>query len=178
MGWAGFTRRTGAPAGGPKRRLEQSRFTRTPHTMKNPSLKSILVLGSLALAANAPVFGSEAEDIFKRMDVNGDKKVTSTEHIQFAETMFNQTDADHNGFISAAECDSAQASEHKKVDQKATVTHMRIVDTDGDGQISPEENAAYAKSNFIRADRNSDGVLNEDEFEKFHHEMKEELKRD
>jgi Ca2+-binding EF-hand superfamily protein len=146
--------------------------------MKNHILKSLAVIGGLALMANCPAFGSDAEDMFKRMDTNGDKQVTTTEHIQFAETMFQQSDADHDGFISAAECDSAQAAEHKKVDQKATVTHMRIVDTDGDGLISPSENAAYAKANFVRADRNSDGVLNEDEFEKFHHEMKEELKKD
>jgi Ca2+-binding EF-hand superfamily protein len=146
--------------------------------MKTHTLKSLVVIGGLALVANSPVFGSDAEDMFKRMDTNGDKKVTSTEHTVFAETHFKQSDADRDGYISAAECDSAQAAAHKKVDQKATVTHMRLVDTDGDGRISPAENSAYAKNNFTRADRNSDGVLKEDEFEKFHHEMKEELKKD
>jgi len=142
--------------------------------MKNHSLKSLIVAG-LALAA-IPAFASEAEDMFKRMDTNGDKKVTSTEHAQFAETMFRQSDADSDGRVSAAECESAQSKHDKKVNKEATATHMRLVDTDGDGQISQSENAAYAKSAFTRADKNSDGVLNEDEVEAFHKVMKKEMK--
>lgn len=146
--------------------------------MKNHSLKSLVVVGGLSLAAVIPAFASDAEDMFKRMDTNGDQKVTSLEHAQFAETMFTQSDADRDGKVSAAECESAQAKHDQKVDKEATVTHMRLVDTDNDGQISQAENTANAKNMFTRADKNSDGVLSEDEVEDGHDEMKKELKKD
>jgi Ca2+-binding EF-hand superfamily protein len=144
--------------------------------MKNHSLKFLAAVGGLSLAAISPAFASDAEDMFHRMDTNGDKKVTSLEHAQFAETMFKQSDADHDGKVSAAECESASAAHDKKVDQKATVAHMRIVDTDRDGQISATENTAFAKSTFARADKNADGSLTEDEVEDAHKAMKKEIK--
>jgi Ca2+-binding EF-hand superfamily protein len=55
---------------------------------------------------------------------------------------------------------------------------MRLVDTDGDGQINQMENSAFSKNAFTRADRNSDGVLTEGEFEDAHQAMKKELKKD
>ncbi len=141
--------------------------------MKNHSLKFLV---GLSLAAISPAIASEPEDMFKRMDTNGDKKVTSTEHAQFAETTFRQSDADSDGQVSAAECESAQAKHDKKIDKQATATHMRLVDTDGNGQISQMEHTAHAKSAFTRADKNNDGVLTEDEVEVFHKTMKKEMK--
>ena len=145
-------------------------------SMKNQSNKFLLLTAGLVLAAISPAFGSEAEDMFKRMDTNGDKKVTMLEHAQFAETMFKQSDADFDGKVSVAECEAAQTKDHAKVNKEAVVKHMRLVDTDGDGQISATENAAYAKSMFTRADKNGDGVLSEDEVEAFHKTMKKEMK--
>jgi Ca2+-binding EF-hand superfamily protein len=132
--------------------------------------------GTFSLAAVSPVLASEAEDLFKRMDTNGDGRVTSVEHAQSAETMFKQSDVDRDGKVSAAECESAQAAHDEKIDKKATALHMRQVDTDGDGQISANENNAFAKNAFLRADKNSDGSLSEDEFEAAHKAMKKELK--
>lgn len=145
--------------------------------MKSHSFKTILAVGSFSLAALAPAaFASDAEDAFKRMDTNGDGKVTSVEHATFSETMFKQSDADHDGKVSAAEWESASAAHSKKIHKEETAAFMRQVDTDGDGQISASENAAFAKSAFARADKNSDGVLNEDECEAAHKEMKKSLK--
>jgi Ca2+-binding EF-hand superfamily protein len=146
--------------------------------MKNHSLKMLVAVGGLSLAAISPLFAGDAEDMFKRMDTNADGKVTAAEHAQFAETMFKQSDADRDGKVSEAECDAAQAAHDKKmkVDKKATAAHMRLVDTDRDGQISQSENTTYARSEFVRADKNSDGTLNEDEVEDAHKAMKKELK--
>jgi Ca2+-binding EF-hand superfamily protein len=146
--------------------------------MKNQSLKSLIVIGGLSMAAISTAFASDAEDMFKRMDVNGDKKVTSAEHAQFAETMFKQSDSDGSGKVSAAECEAAQAAHDKnmKIDKKATAAHLRLVDTDGDGQISASENSAFEKTSFARADKNNDGVLSEDEFEAAYKAMKKDLK--
>lgn len=143
--------------------------------MKNQTLKTATLLAGLALAT-IPAFASDAEDTFKRMDTNADGKVTSLEHANFAETMFKQSDADHDGRVSAAECESSQAKHDKKLNKNATVAHMRLVDTDGDGLISATENDAFAKTSFARADKNSDGTLSEDEVEDAHKAMKKQLK--
>jgi Ca2+-binding EF-hand superfamily protein len=144
--------------------------------MKNYSIKSILATAGLVLAATSPVFGGEAKDAFKRMDTDGNGKVTAAENAAFAETMFKQADTNYDGQVSAAECDSAQASHGNKVDQKASARHLQIVDTDHSGQISASENAAFAKSEFARADKNGDGVLSEDEVEAQYKAMKKEMK--
>jgi Ca2+-binding EF-hand superfamily protein len=144
--------------------------------MKNHSLKSTLLVSGFALALVSPVFASPAEDAFKRMDTDGNGKVTASENAAFAETMFKQSDTNYDGQVSAAECDSAQASHGNKVSQKASARHLQIVDTDGSGQISASENAIFARSEFARADKNGDGVLSEDEVEAQYKAMKKEMK--
>lgn len=144
--------------------------------MKTHYFKSLLLVSGLTLAAGSTAIAGEAQDMFKRMDVNGDKRVTSSEHTQFAETMFKQSDADRDGKVSAAECESAQTCDNHKIDKKATAAHMRLVDTDGDGQISQTENSTFEKNAFTRADKNTDGMLSEDEVEDAYKAMKKELK--
>jgi len=144
--------------------------------MKNHSLKSVLLVSGLVLAGTSPVFASPAEDAFKRMDTDGNGKVTAVENAAFAETMFRQSDANYDGQVSAAECDSAQAAHGNKVSQKASARHLQIVDTDRSGQISASENAAFAQGEFDRADKNGDGVLSEDEVESQYKAMKKEMK--
>jgi Ca2+-binding EF-hand superfamily protein len=144
--------------------------------MKNYSLKSILVASGIALAATSPVFASDAESAFKRMDADANGKVTAAENAAWAETMFKKSDTNYDGQVSAAECDSAQAAHGNKVDQKASARHLQIVDTDRSGQISAAENAAFAQSEFTRADKNGDGVLSEDEVEAQYKAMKKQMK--
>lgn len=144
--------------------------------MKNQTLKSVLLLAGLSCASALTVRASEAEDMFKRMDINGDKEVTSLEHANWSQAMFDQADADHDGKISAAECESASTRDGKKVDKHATVAHMKLLDTDGDGQISKEENATFSRLEFTRADKDGNGSLNEDEVEAAFKAMKKQLK--
>lgn len=144
--------------------------------MKNHSIKSIIATAGLVLAATSPAFASEAEDAFKRMDSDGNGKVTAVEHAAYAETMFKQSDTNYDGQLSAAECNAAQAAHGKKVKKGAVSTHIRLVDTDANGQISVSENETYARSTFTRADKNADGVLSEDEVEDAHKAMKKEMK--
>jgi Ca2+-binding EF-hand superfamily protein len=146
--------------------------------MNTHPIKTALALSGLMLAASAPVFGSEAEDMFKRMDADGNGKVTAVEHAQFAENKFKQSDTNYDGQVSAAECNAAEAAYHKKdrFDEKATAAHIRLVDTDGNGQISSSENSMFARNAFAKADKNGDQVLSEDEVEKAHKEMKKEAK--
>jgi Ca2+-binding EF-hand superfamily protein len=114
--------------------------------------------------------------MFKRMDSDGNGKVSAAEHAAFAETMFKQSDTNYDGQVSVAECNAAQAAHGKKIKQNAAATHVRLVDTDGSGQISAAENEAFAKSAFARADKNGDGSLSEDEVEDAHKAMEKEMK--
>jgi hypothetical protein len=137
--------------------------------MKNNIRKSLLVAGSLALAAFSPAFANDALDVFKRMDANGDGRVTATEHDQFVYTKFRASDTDRDGKVSVAECIAAQESQDgMKVDQQATAARVNLLDTNGDGLISQAENDAYAKDEFHRADQNGDGVLSPAEVEAAH----------
>ena len=144
--------------------------------MKNYTIKFVIASAGLVLAATSPAFASDAEDAFKRMDSDGNGKVTAVEHAAFAETMFKQSDTNYDGQLSSAECTAAQAAHGKKVKKDATSNHIRLVDSDGSGQISVAENQSYAKSSFARADKNADGVLSEDEVEDAHKAMEKELK--
>lgn len=144
--------------------------------MKAPNFKSVLAASGVLLALGIPAFASPAEDAFKRMDTDGNGKVTALENAAFAETMFKQSDTNYDGQVSAAECDSAQAAHGNKVSQKASARHLQMVDTDGSGQISLSENAAFAQSEFTRADKNGDGVLSEDEVEAQYKAMKKAMK--
>src|SRR5688572_3197119 len=105
------------------------------HPMKNHSLKTVFATAGLVLFATAPVFGSEAETEFKRMDSDGNGKVTAVEHAAYAETMFKQSDTNYDGQVSVAECNAAQSAHGKKIKKDAAATHVRLVDTDGSGQI-------------------------------------------
>jgi len=149
--------------------------------MNTHSLKSALLVSGLVLAAGSPLIGSEAEDMFKRMDADGNGQVTAVEHAQFAENKFKQSDTNYDGQVSAAECTAAEVAYHKKnkMDEKvekATAAHIRLVDTDGNGQISSSENATFARNAFAKADKNGDQLLSEDEVEDAHKEMKKEAK--
>jgi len=144
--------------------------------MKKHSLLT-LVLGCFSLAAFTSAGASEAEDKFKQMDANGDGRVTAAEYERFHEMKFQRSDLDRDGKLSAAECESAEAMDGRKVDKQAVATHLRIVDTDADGQISKSEADTYARSTFARADRNGDGALSEGEFEDAYSAMKKESKR-
>jgi Ca2+-binding EF-hand superfamily protein len=141
--------------------------------MKNHSLSSLLIVGSLALAAVAPAFANDALDIFKRMDANNDGRITATEHSQFAHTAFQASDADRDGRVSLAECIAVQdTSNGVKLDRQATEAQMGLLDTDGDGHLSQAENNAYAKDEFQRADQNGDGALSLAEVQAAHNTAK------
>ena len=142
---------------------------------------SLAAICSLALFALPAAFaGHDGEKAFKKMDSDGDGKVTRTEHAAGAQQMFTKCDTNSDGIVTAAEMDAAMAAKddkHDKHDKKGkhhrtSADKIREIDSNNDGQLTLAEHNAGAEKMFAKMDKNGDGVLSEDECEEGHKEMK------
>jgi Ca2+-binding EF-hand superfamily protein len=156
-------------------------------------------LGALALtsgiafaAGEAPPMGMAPEgdlnraqvearvtDHFKRMDVDGDGRLTAADrdaaHARMAAMMFDRLDADHDGAISRDEWNAGAArmaaarAEHPARPGLRGRMGMRgaallgRADEDRDGAVTLAEMRAAALARFDRADANKDGKVTAEE---------------
>lgn len=128
-----------------------------------------------------------AEQMFAKMDLNGDGKVTKEEREALRQKRFDdrfaKMDADHNGQISKAEFQAQREARQEKVAEwraekggpdgfRMGGSHHRGgkmrggmwgIDGDKDGTITRAEFMARPLAMFDRADANKDGVVTADE---------------
>lgn len=100
------------------------------------------------------------------MDTNGDGKVSRAEHAAGAKMMFTECDANHDGIVTAAEMDtSAKAAKHDKHDkyEKTSAEKIKMIDQNGDGQLTAAEHETGADQMFAKADTDGDGSLSLEE---------------
>lgn len=113
-------------------------------------------------------------DQFKRMDVDGDGKLTAADReagrARIAEMMFDRLDADHNGTISrdewragadrmaAAHDGPGRRGMHGRAGMRGAGFLARA-DGDRDGVVTLGELRAQALARFDRADANKDGKI-------------------
>jgi len=126
--------------------------------------------GFVALPARA----DNKDDKFKMMDTDGDGKISRDEYAAGSKKMFDKMDADKNGKVTAAEMEAHhQQMTGKKAGQTemTTTEKIKMVDSNGDGELTVEEFETGAKTMFDKMDTNHDGYLTRAELEAGHKMM-------
>jgi Ca2+-binding EF-hand superfamily protein len=142
--------------------------------MKRPVLRGASVASAVgflfattAFAGDTPHEGhavpSSTAAELQMMDTDKDGKISQAEHSVGAKAMFSAMDYDKSSEVTAAEMDSAQKSTtptgKMPPGQMTSAEKIKVVDADGDGNLSAEEHAAGARSMFTKMDTDKDGAL-------------------
>ena len=120
----------------------------------------------LSLCALPRAFADpDSDKHFKMMDANGDGKISRAEHAAAAKKMFNECDANHDGIVTAAEMDASLVAKGEKPgkDDKTAAEKIKMIDQNGDGQLTAAEHEAGTETMFTKMDKNSDGFLSKEE---------------
>ena len=141
--------------------------------MKRFKITLPLFAAGFALVALPAALANDSATMFKSMDTDGDGRVSRAEHAAGAKMMFDKMDANHDGVVTAAEMDAARPMKSEKPagQQMSASEKIKVIDTDGDGQLTAAEHSAGSQTMFNKMDTNSDGFLSMEEFEAGHKKM-------
>ena len=112
-----------------------------------------VAIGITTLSALAFAHGGHG----KRMDTNGDGKVTLAEALAGSKQRFEHMDKNKNGVVTK---DEVQGRGQRFIER---------ADSNKDGQVTLAEAEAKARAWFQKLDANKDGVLAGDELRHGHH---------
>jgi Ca2+-binding EF-hand superfamily protein len=97
------------------------------------------------------------------MDTDKDGKVSQSEHSVGAKAMFDAMDYDKSAEVTAAEMDAAQRTTARTgqspPEKMTSAEKIKMVDADGDGNLTAAEHAAGARNMFAKMDADKDGAL-------------------
>lgn len=125
-----------------------------------PRRHATLATFALVTLCAGPVFAASGEEIFGRLDTDGNGSLSRAEILPLREAMFARIDADGDGALTAAEVEAAGAAAARR---PADNGRLWSQDADQDGRLTLAEYTAETPG-FDRADRNGDGVLSAREF--------------
>jgi Ca2+-binding EF-hand superfamily protein len=130
--------------------------------MKNVfAVATALLLFACAVPLRADDSPESADDLFKKLDVNGDGKLTASEippqHRKFFERLVRMGDADKNGELTREEFDHAMRQTEDAVTDISKVGNL--------GGGPPARPNMDPKRIFQSLDKNKDGKLTRDELE-------------
>ncbi|MDJ0992120.1 MAG: EF-hand domain-containing protein [Dinoroseobacter sp.] len=134
-------------------------------------LVSLIGASSLAIAAPGGARDGDRaemrEEMFNRLDTDGDGQFTREDLEGQAEIRFQDNDTNGDGFLSAGEIKTATEKRLSERAERMSARMLERLDRDEDGQLSLEEATADGKRGdrmFERADANGDGVITRAEF--------------
>jgi hypothetical protein len=99
--------------------------------------------------------GGGRGDYFKRMDANGDGKVSQDEYVQARREQFKRLDTDGDGKLSMAEIEASG--------RDRMIDRLKALDANHDGFVDQTEYDAGSVASFKHMDKNNDGFLTPDE---------------
>lgn len=139
-------------------------------------LTTIAALIGLSLPAAAFAHGDKAGHeaaMFKKMDANGDGKISADEHAAGAKAMFEAMDTNHDGKVTAEEMTAAHEKKGAKAGKPgmSSAEKIKVIDTDGDGVLTAEEHAAGSRTMFTKMDADGDGMLTAQEMAEGHERL-------
>lgn len=138
------------------------------HTLAAAIALAVLPLGAAAAPAppgTAP--DGRAANMLRRLDSNGDGRISLDEYLAAATQRFQAIDAEHHGSVDAAAIASSPAA-LERIDRRAERLVHRL-DTAGNGYVTQAEFVLAAQNRFTRLDANGDGRLTPDELAAAHH---------
>ena len=109
-------------------------------------------------AADRPSF---YQLMLKKMDTNGDGRISLNEFVTAAQARFKAIDTQNKGAITAEDIAAAPVTLQR--DQKIASYIVKRMDPDGKGFVSEDDFIARAKQRFARMDTRGDGKLTPDE---------------
>ncbi|MEM9734579.1 MAG: EF-hand domain-containing protein [Pseudomonadota bacterium] len=133
-----------------------------------PSLKKPLVIATLIILPTAALSGIAMADqradkraqIIKRLDTNGDGKLSIAETVTRASMRFERADQNKDGAITVEEI---TATMQRRRSERFARRVMRRLDVNGDGKVTKEEMESRARKRFARMDADDSGFLEQDE---------------
>ena len=144
-------------------------------------LSSLTIMCGFAMHAACALHPTQTNPVdahFNPMDSNRDGKLSPEEHTSGAKTMFDRMDADKDGTVTSVEMDAA----HPKVTptkatraEMSSVEKIKVIDANGDGELTAEEHAAGSRMMFNKMDTDRDGFVSKAELTAGHAKM---LKKD
>ena len=133
----------------------------------------------LGLAGARVAFADNEADMFKKMDTDGDGKISADEFAAAGKEKFTKMDTNGDGKISVDEM-KADLEKHQKMMAKPGAKEMisekvKMMDTNNDGYISEDEFMAGQKTMFDKMDTDHDGYLTKSELKAGHEKMKSKI---
>jgi len=124
--------------------------------------------------AHRAKFAAKADERFAKKDKNNDGKLSRDEVPRMPEEIFKKMDTNNDGALSKEELHARGPHRGPKGDKAGHANHgsgkhggmLEKLDANGDGNVTKAEAEAAALEHFKRMDKNSDGVITQDEVRK------------